>query len=116
MASAPRPAKTRYSNGPNEPVARVNATQGQGDPVLQARMGEITALADIESDEVSAAQGLLPVLPLEIDLHGTSLSLFSVISTFGTPQDVTTDELRVEAFYPSDEATGRFFREMAAIH
>ena len=87
-----------------------------GDPALQARMGEITALVDMESDEVSAAQGLLPVLPLEIDLHGTSLSLFSVISTFGTPQDVTTDELRVEAFYPSDEATGRFFHDIAAIH
>ena len=56
-----------------------------------------------------AAEPLLPVLPLELDFDGLRLSLFSVISTFGTPQDVTTDELRIEAFYPTDEATRDFF-------
>ena len=52
---------------------------------------------------------LLPVLPLELNIDGLELSLFSVISTFGTPQDITTDELRIEAFYPSNEATQTFF-------
>ncbi|MEM9254343.1 MAG: hypothetical protein AAGA91_02785 [Pseudomonadota bacterium] len=52
---------------------------------------------------------LLPVLPLELSIGGVELSLFSVISTFGTPQDVTTDELRIEAFYPADSATSAFF-------
>ena len=49
------------------------------------------------------------MLPLELDIDGLRLSLFSVISTFGTPQDVTTDELRIEAFYPTDDATREFF-------
>jgi transcriptional regulator with XRE-family HTH domain len=86
------------------------------DPALQARMGEIIATADIDLDAVGVVGGLLPVLPLEVDLHGTALSLFSVISTFGTPQDITTDELRVEAFYPSDSATRQFFHDIANAH
>jgi transcriptional regulator with XRE-family HTH domain len=85
-----------------------------GDRRLQEKMSVITDLANIADDAMPANATLLPVLPLEIDLNGITLSLFSVISTFGTPQDITTDELRVEAFYPTDEATEIFFREMAA--
>ncbi len=87
-----------------------------GDRALQEKMTAITALAGIADDAVPLNQALLPVLPLEIDLNGIALSLFSVISTFGTPQDITTDELRVEAFYPTDQATETFFRELAAAH
>ena len=56
---------------------------------------------------------LMPVLPLALNIDGLELSLFSVISTFGTPQDITTDELRIEAFYPSDAKTAEFFRSLA---
>ncbi|MFT5692294.1 MAG: transcriptional regulator with XRE-family HTH domain [Oceanicoccus sp.] len=56
---------------------------------------------------------LLPVLPLELNINGLDLSLFSVMSTFGTPQDVTTDELRIEAFYATDEKTEQFFKSVA---
>lgn len=54
---------------------------------------------------------LLPVMPLELNIDGLQLSLFTVMSTFGTPQDVTTDELRMEAFYPANDATRTFFEE-----
>lgn len=57
---------------------------------------------------------LLPVMPLELNIDGLRLSLFTVMSTFGTPQDITTDELRIEAFYPVDDATSTFFREAIA--
>lgn len=56
---------------------------------------------------------LLPVLPLELNIDELKLSLFTVISTFGTPQDITTGELRIEAFYPSDDATRAFFTQAA---
>jgi hypothetical protein len=41
---------------------------------------------------------------------GIHISLFTVIATFGTPQDVTADELRIECLFPADEATEQFFR------
>ncbi len=69
----------------------------------------------IESSDLPDEQ-LLPVLPLELEQDDLKLSLFSVISTFGTAQDITADELRVEAFYPGDSATDEFFRSMQALH
>ncbi len=56
---------------------------------------------------------LFPVLPLEFEKDGVRLSLFTVIATFGTAQDVTADELRIESLFPADEATERFFRRTA---
>lgn len=57
---------------------------------------------------------LVPVLPLEIVKDGVRISLFTVIATFGTAQDVTADELRIESFFPADEATERLFRGAAS--
>ena len=49
------------------------------------------------------------VMRLVIDGHlafgPDRLSFFSVVSTIGTPIDITAQELRVEAFFPSDAAT-----------
>ena len=53
---------------------------------------------------------LVPVLPLMLRKDGLSISLFTVISTFGTAVDVTADELRIESFFPGDEETERLFR------
>jgi transcriptional regulator with XRE-family HTH domain len=55
---------------------------------------------------------LLPVLPLSLERDGVRASLFTVIATFGTPLDVTADELRIESFFPADPATERFLREV----
>ncbi|MDX2149864.1 MAG: helix-turn-helix transcriptional regulator [Bryobacteraceae bacterium] len=57
--------------------------------------------------------GLLPVLPLRCEKDGLRLSLFTVIATFGTPQDVTADELRIESLFPADAETERFLRGAA---
>lgn len=54
-------------------------------------------------------QALLPVLPLVMEANGMRMSLFTMITTFGTPQDVTTDDMRIELFYPADEATRQLF-------
>ncbi len=81
-----------------------------GDQNVQETFDKFIALAEpLESEDI-LTEPLLPVLPLELDLNGLSLSLFSVITTFGTPQDITTDELRIEAFYPATPETEMFFR------
>jgi hypothetical protein len=55
-----------------------------------------------------------PVLPLYFKKAETSLSLFTTIATLGTPQDVMLQELRIECFFPMDEATADVFRSWAA--
>lgn len=71
------------------------------------------ALAGPLAQPPSPCTGLTPVLPLELKINGLALNLFSLITTFGTPRDVTTDELRIESFYPNDAGTAQFFRDLA---
>jgi len=42
------------------------------------------------------------------------LRFFSTITRFGTPRDVTIDELRIECTFPADDATAEFYRATAA--
>jgi len=54
-----------------------------------------------------------PVLPIHFTHGGTSLRLFTTIATLGTPQDVTVQEIRIECFFPADDATAQTFRRWA---
>ena len=55
-----------------------------------------------------------PVMTIEFVRDDLPLRLFTTIATLGTPQDVTAQEIRIESFFPSDDATERVFREWAA--
>lgn len=81
-----------------------------GDESMMRRYAQLKKHAGdiIESNDHS---DLVPVLPLEIDLGGPILKLCSVISTFGTAQDITANELRIETFYPADEQTRKYFKQ-----
>lgn len=46
-----------------------------------------------------------PMVGLTLGRDDLRLDLFSMIATFGTPQDVTMQELRLETFFPANEAT-----------
>lgn len=56
----------------------------------------------------------LPVLPTHLRAQGIELRMFTMLSTFGTPQDLTTDELRVESFFPADAASESLLRQLGA--
>ena len=45
---------------------------------------------------------------------GEELKLFTMLAHFGAPGDVTLEELSVEMFYPSDDATRRYLEALAA--
>lgn len=83
-----------------------------GDPAMRGRLATYIDLLGPVADRHPITESLLPVVPLQLDIDGLQLSLFTVISTFGTPQDITTDELRIETFYPTDAVTEQFFRNL----
>src|SRR5579859_5296462 len=56
-----------------------------------------------------------PVLPMHFANGGIMLRLFTTIATLGTPQDITVQELRIESFFPMDEATRDVFRGWAGL-
>ena len=54
------------------------------------------------------------LVPVRIDAGGAELSLFTTLTTFGTPQDITLAELAVELFYPADDASDAMLRGAAS--
>ncbi len=55
--------------------------------------------------EAATTPSALPGIDVRLSFDSRELSFFSVVSTVGTPIDVTAQELRLEAFFASDEAT-----------
>jgi len=60
------------------------------------------------SDISFLEESIDPILPLELRIGDTRLRLFNTFTTFGTPQDVSLQELRIDMSFPADEVTRRF--------
>lgn len=81
------------------------------DPVLKDIEAEVTAypnvrhLLDDQRWNAPITEPASPLIPCIIDLGNGSLSMFTTMTTFGTPRDITLDEITIELFYPSDDAT-----------
>jgi hypothetical protein len=75
-------------------------------------LAELAALAGVDGTARPANldRNSLPFLPVAVNKDGIALNLFTAISTLGTPRDVTLHELRIETFFPADEATAAWFR------
>lgn len=81
-----------------------------GDNEVRQKLLGYLAMSDLGKPEPQHTQQvLMPVVPLILSIGGQKLSLFSIISTIGTAQDITADELRVESFYPADAQTATYF-------
>jgi hypothetical protein len=51
-----------------------------------------------------------PVMTWQIRLDGRDYSMYSVMSAFGTPADITLSELTIELFFPANQATQDYLR------
>jgi transcriptional regulator with XRE-family HTH domain len=89
--------------------------QADASPETLALLNRLLALPDVAAltERPPPAETQAPVLPMLFRRGTTSLSLFSTIATLGTPRDVTLEEVRVECFFPMDEATRCAFRVWA---
>lgn len=54
-----------------------------------------------------------PFLPLDFRKGDLELRYFTTLTTLGTPHDITAQELRIEAFFPADDATEAASRRLA---
>lgn len=80
----------------------------------EALLNELTAGAPPGIESASDEDSLTPTIPLELDISpGVVLRLTNTLTTFGTPQDVSVQELRVEMSYPLDDASDHLLREWA---
>ena len=69
---------------------------------LESLLEEFGHLGTARSDH---RPGIL--LPLELDTHVGLIRMFSTITAFGTPRDISLEELAIETFYPADPESHR---------
>jgi transcriptional regulator with XRE-family HTH domain len=85
-----------------------------GDPALEALLVEVedypTVSTVLDGPEATEWDDPPLLIPMRIEVGGVELSLFTTITTFGTPRDVTLDELALELFFPADADTERVLR------
>jgi transcriptional regulator with XRE-family HTH domain len=85
-----------------------------GDGQLAALLDEVSAYPNVA--ELTARKGWTSwpeqslLIPFRVDFDGVELSMFTTLTTFGTPRDITLDELAVELFFPADDATEAILR------
>ncbi|HEY0584693.1 MAG TPA: transcriptional regulator, partial [Pseudoduganella sp.] len=53
-----------------------------------------------------------PLLQTVFERDGQRVAFFSTVTTFGTPRDVTLEELHIESCFPADEASAAFCRSL----
>lgn len=111
-----RPHVTNWEDVAQALLARVQreAVGGTPDKKTNALLAEILRYPGVPQAfrSVSPAVPLLPIVPVSFALGDLTLRFFSTVTTFGTPQDVTAQELRIECFFPVDAETERAAREL----
>ena len=80
---------------------------------MKAVLAELAPMQDPQVLWSAPDTALTPVVPFNILVQGVQISTFAVVATFGTAQDVTADELRIETLFPADAATEALFRSPA---
>lgn len=94
------------------------AVEHSGDAGLTALEQEVLAYPNVkalpaQSRDLSGDPPLL--LPCVLSLPQGRLSMFTTLTTFGTPGDITLEELSIEQFYPADDASEALLRAMGAV-
>ena len=89
------------------------AVGGVADPATNQLLDEVLAYSDVPKPlPTNPGAPSVPVIPVCFRKDGHAFNFFSTITTLGTPQDVTLQELRIECFFPMDDATGAAARTL----
>lgn len=93
--------------------------QHSGDPRLAALHAELSAYPRLPDEVAVPTPAYSPADDVVALLHFRTpvgeLALFSTLTTFGTPQDITLSEVALEAFYPADAVTAERLRVLASM-
>ncbi|WP_066367577.1 helix-turn-helix domain-containing protein [Herbidospora mongoliensis] len=76
------------------------------EPGLTALYEELLALGSEGVDDPIESEIAIPMV---FHFGGRELRLFSTTTTFGTPMDITLDEIAIESYYPTDAETAAYF-------
>ncbi len=94
------------------------AIASSGDGGLQQLQDEVLAYPDVaalaSAMPVDASSEPPLLVPCVLRLPQGRLAMFTTLTTFGTPRDITLDELCVELFYPADASSAALLQALHA--
>jgi transcriptional regulator with XRE-family HTH domain len=80
----------------------------------RALLEEVSAYPEIPRVRRGTPATGVPVAMVHLRRGDAELRLFTLLTSIGTPLDVTAEDLTVESLFPIDEVTERWFRARAA--
>jgi transcriptional regulator with XRE-family HTH domain len=95
---------------------RREAIGGVTDERAQSILQEVLAYPGVPASlrSLDATIPTLPVVPIQYARDGRQFDYFSTVTTLGTAQDITLQELRIECFFPANDATRDHAQALAA--
>jgi len=92
-----------------------DALSGFADTETRALLQELLSYPDVPRHwrTLDLEASTAPFLPIEFSKDELSLRYFTTLTSLGTPHDITLQELRIECFFPADEATEAASRRLA---
>ncbi len=95
-------------------VARHAAARLRTESITQGGVAELEHVVDYLSRfDTGPIEAPGPVIPTILRLGVERLQMFATISQFGTPEDVTLDDFKIELYFPMDEESDRLLRRFA---
>lgn len=90
------------------------AVGGVKDAATARLLAEVLAYPGVplRARRVNLSAPSVPVIPICFRKGEHAFDFFSTVTTLGTPQDVTVQELRIECFFPADAETERRARAL----
>jgi len=86
---------------------RTEMSEMGNDPVFAKLLGELEMQFDMHAEGVDIDYGQ-SIIPTKFRTATGTISLFSSIAQFGTIQDITLEDLKIELMFPMDDASDRY--------
>src|SRR5262245_34382289 len=114
-----RPAVANWEAVARSLIQRLHreAVEGVLEPAARRLLKELFEFPDVPTQwrVPDFESSLVPVLPICFRQGKQEFRFFSAVTVFGTPQDITTQELRIECFFPVDEKTRAAAKRLARV-
>jgi transcriptional regulator with XRE-family HTH domain len=96
---------------------RREAVGGIQDEATEKLLAEVLDYPDVPRSlrHTRGDSPLSPVVPVIFEKGSDRFDFFSAVTTLGTPQDITVQEIRIETFFPADAQTTRAARRLSRV-
>ncbi|WP_282096368.1 helix-turn-helix domain-containing protein [Epibacterium ulvae] len=86
-------------------VAHHSMLRLRTESIAQGGVPELDAAAAFLAEHANIGHDIGPTVPTVFKIGDKRLAMFGTIAQFGTPEDTTLEELKIELFFPSDVET-----------